>query len=70
MYDLAMNRTISLSGHLSNIDEILLKWPKVTIPILICRCLAGSPSELNIFCWHVIHCGTMTLWEGSPEPAR
>ena len=22
MYDLAMNRTISLSGHLSNIDEI------------------------------------------------
>jgi hypothetical protein len=25
MYDLAVNRTINLSGHLSNIDEIIAK---------------------------------------------
>ena len=55
MYDLAVNRTISLSGHLSNIDEInqflvyLLEW----LTILTKKCqfsilmLAGGMAGLN-----------------------
>ena len=41
MYDLAVNRTISLSGHLSNIDE--MSWKLLALCSVKCTCITSFP---------------------------